>query len=230
MTHVSNNEPHKLAKIFRRNFKFIGFVASVGIIFVSGFGDVIQRAWLNKHFENFGVIVFIMGVYYGLELHHSTITRVFFAKGKPQLMLPFSLWNTLVTVSMTKVLALRFGLLGPASMNLFIDVAQIIPIHYYCSRYGVKEISLKEMLKMTATILAPGLLLGLGATVLFSHVQPGRWCYFGVLIIPVLCVLLAAVYLRAGLLDLPSGLEKLLRKVSLVKRLFGLTGEIKIQD
>jgi O-antigen/teichoic acid export membrane protein len=227
MTHISANEPHKLAEIFRRNFKFVGFVAAVGIMFVSGFGDVIQRAWLNQRWDHFSSIVFIMGVYYGLEFHHSTITRVFFAQGKPQMMMPFSLWNTLVTVSMTAFLASRFGLLGPASMNLFIDFAQIIPIHYYCSRYGVQEISLKEMLKITGTILAPGLLLGLGATILFSHVQPGRWCYFGVVMIPVLCVLLAGIYMRAGLLDLPNGLEKMIRKFSIIKYLFGLKGEME---
>lgn len=222
MTHVSANEPEKLADIFRRNFKFIGFVAAVGIMFVSGFGDVIQRAWLNKHYENFGSIVFIMGVYYGLELHHSTITRVFFAQGRPQMMLPFSLWNTLVTVTMTKFLAVRYGLLGPASMNLFIDVAQIIPIHYYCSRHGVKEISTSEMLKMSAKILLPGAAFGLAALLILSRIEPGRWCYAAILLIPVLCVLLAALYMRLGLLDLPSGLEKMLRKFSIIRRLFGL--------
>ena len=222
MTHASANEPHKLAEIFRRNFKFIGFVAAVGIMFVSGFGDVIQRAWLNKHYDNFGSIVFIMGIYYGLELHHSTITRVFFAQGKPQMMLPFSLWNTVITVSMTKFLVLRFGLLGPASMNLFIDIAQIIPIHYFCSKYGVKEISMKEMLKMTASIVGLGAIVGLIALLILSRIEPGRWCYAGVLAIPFLCVLLAAFYRRIGLLELPSGLEKMLRKTSISRRLFGL--------
>ena len=222
MTHVSTNEPHKLADIFRRNFKFVGFVAAVGIMFISGFGDVIQRAWLNQRWDNFSSIVFIMGIYYGLELHHSTITRVFFAQGKPHLMTPFSVWNTAVTVSMTGILAKRFGLLGPASMNLFIDVAQIIPIHFYCSKYGVKEISLKEMLKMSFTILMPGAVLGLAALMVFSRIPPGRWCYIAVLFIPVLCVLLAALYMRLGLLDLPSGLEKMLRKISIIRKLFGL--------
>ncbi len=222
MAHVAENEPHKLAEIFRRNFKFIGFVAAVGIMFVSGFGDVIQRAWLNKDWENFSTIVFMMGIYYGLELHHSTITRVFFAKGKAQLMLPFSLWNSVITLAMTSFLAKRFGLLGPASMNLFIDVAQIVPIHYYCSRYGVKEITTSEMLKITATILLPGALFGFLALVILDQLTPGRWCYFVVILMPVLCLLLAALYRRMGLLEFPSGLEKLILKSRISRKLFGL--------
>jgi O-antigen/teichoic acid export membrane protein len=223
MTHVASNEPHKLAEIFRRNFKFIGFVAAVGIMFVSGFGDVIQRAWLNKQWDHFAVIVFMMGIYNGLELHHSTITRVFFAQGKAQLMLPFSLWNSVITLTMTSFLAKRYGLLGPASMNLFIDVAQIIPIHYYCSRYGVKDISVSEMLKMTFTILVPGAVCGLACLVAFAQFTPGRWCYIAVLMIPFLCVLMAAAYKRVGLLEFPSGLEKMLRRTSITRKLFGIT-------
>ena len=191
-------------------------------MFVSGFGDVIQRAWLNKDWENFSTIVFLMGIYYGLELHHSTITRVFFAKGKAQLMLPFSLWNSVITLAMTSFLAKRFGLLGPASMNLFIDVAQIVPIHFYCSRYGVKEITTSEILKITATILLPGALFGFLALVILDQLTPGRWCYFVVILMPVLCLLLAALYRRMGLLEFPSGLEKLILKSRISRKLFGL--------
>ena len=222
MTHVSANEPHKLAEIFRRNFKFIGFVAAVGIMFVSGFGDVIQRAWLNKHYENFALLVFLMGIYNGLELHHSTITRVFFAQGKPQMMLPFSLWNSVITLSLTGYLATRYGLLGPASMNCFIDVAQIIPIHAFSAKYGVKEVSLKEMLKITGTIVAPGAALGFAVMLILAQIPPGRWCYFGVLAIPFICLLVAAIYKRIGLVDLPSGLENLLAKFELTRTLFSL--------
>jgi O-antigen/teichoic acid export membrane protein len=222
MAHVAENEPSKLADIFKRNFKFIGFVAAVGIMFVSGFGDVIQRVWLNKDWDNFATIVFIMGIYYGLELHHSTITRVFFAQGKPQLMLPFSLWNSVITLTMTSFLARRFGLLGPAAMNLFIDLAQIVPIHYYCSRYGVKEISTKELLKISFTILMPGAVFGALALFAFSQVTPGRWFYIVILLIPVLCLLLGAFYRRVGLLEFPGGLEKMIGKFAILRKLLGV--------
>ena len=223
MTHLSANEPHKLAEIFRRNFRFIGFVAAVGIMFVSGFGDIIQRAWLNKQYENFGLIVFLMGIYNGLELHHSTITRVFFAQGKPHLMLPFSLWNSAITVTCTTFLTKKYGLIGPAAMNCFIDIAQIIPIHIYCSKFGVKEISTREMLTMTAKIITPGAVLGLAVMLIFSHVTPGRWCYGGVLAIPFLCLGLAAIYKRMNLLDLPTGLEAILRRFKVTRLLFMLS-------
>ena len=224
MTHVSANEPHRLAKIFLRNFKFIGFVAAVGIIFVSGFGDVILRAWMSRTYDGFGVLVFLMGIYYGLELHHSTITRVFFAQGKPQLMLPFTLWNSIITVCATKYLALRFGLLGAASMNCFIDVAQIIPIHYYCSRYGVKELTLSTLLKITVSILGIGTIAGLAVLLAFHNVSLGRGSYALVFAIPIFCVLLGAVYNRLGLIDLPNGIRKMLLKVSFLAKLYGVSG------
>ncbi len=224
MTHVSANEPHKLAEIFRRNFKFIGFVAAVGIMFVSGFGDVIQRAWLNRQFEHFGLLVFLMGIYNGLELHHSTITRVFFAQGKPQMMLPFSMWNSVITLSMTGYLARRYGLIGPASMNCFIDVAQIVPIHYYCSKYGVPEISVREMLMLTLKIVGLGAMFGFITMLILAQTTPGRWSYGAVLLIPALCILIGALYRRLGLVELPSGLEAMIRRVGPVARLYGLSG------
>ena len=204
--------------------KFIGFVAAVGIIFVSGFGDVILRAWMSRTYDGFGVLVFLMGIYYGLELHHSTITRVFFAQGKPQLMLPFTLWNSIITVCATKYLALRFGLLGAASMNCFIDVAQIIPIHYYCSRYGVKELTLSTLLKITVSILGIGTIAGLAVLLAFHNVSLGRGSYALVFAIPIFCVLLGAVYNRLGLIDLPNGIRKMLLKVSFLAKLYGVSG------
>jgi O-antigen/teichoic acid export membrane protein len=225
MAHLATNEEHKLAEVFRRNFKFIGFIAAVGIMFVSGFGDVILRVWLNRQVESFGIIVFLMGIYNGLELHHSTITRVFFAKGMPQMMLPFSLWNSIITVTCTSFLTRRFGLLGPASMNCFIDVAQIIPIHYYCSRYGVQEISLKEMLKMTISIVVPGAVCGLIIMLLVSQIPPGRWCFGAVLMIPICCLVLSAGYKRFGLVDFPSGLGNVFRKYGFTRWMFALNSE-----
>lgn len=224
MTHVSANEPHRLAVIFRRNFKFLGFIAAIGIIFVSGFGDVILRAWMGKIEPGFGVIVFLMGIYNGLELHHSTITRVFFAQGKAHYMLPFTLWNSLITLSCSWIIAKKFNMVGVASMNCFIDVAQIIPIHYYCSRYGVKEVSLGEMLKITFSVVGTGIVLSLIAFLVVSQFQPGRWCYAVVLCLPIMCVLLAAIYRRLGLVTFTRGLEKLLRRFMPLRVLFGYSG------
>lgn len=227
MTHVSANEPHRLAEIFRRNFRFIGFVAAVGIVFVGGFGDVILKAWMFKSYENFGILVFLMGIYYGLELHHSTITRVFFAQGKAHLMLPFTLWNSIITVAMTKFLATRFGLIGVASMNCFIDVAQIIPIHYYCTRYGVKDLTLGELLRITFSILGIGVVFGLGALYATSHMTFSKYgSYAMVLGIIPLCVLLSVVYIRSGLVSLPNGIRMMIAKSGILKRLFGSQPEI----
>ncbi|MBS1725185.1 MAG: oligosaccharide flippase family protein [Armatimonadetes bacterium] len=222
MTHVASNEPHRLAGIFRRNFKFLGFVAAIGIIFISGFGNVILRAWMGRIEPGFGILVLLMGVYYGLELHHSTITRVFFAQGKPHLMLPFTLWNSFITLSCTWILAKKFGLVGVAGMNCFIDVAQILPIHYYCSRYGVREVSFGEMLRTTFMVLMPGLFFALVALLVTSQFQPGRWCFAVVVCLPLMCMVLAALYKRVGLVEFPIGVRKMLRRLPFMPQLFGI--------
>lgn len=213
MTHVSANEPHRLAAIFRRNFRFMGFIAAVGIIFISGFGNVIQQAWLSKHYDNFGLLVFLMGIYYGLELHHSTITRVFFAQGKPHLMLPFTLWNSGITLLCTKYLALQYGLIGVATMNCFIDVAQIVPIHYYCSRFGVKDISLGQLLKITGIVVGLGVVLSFCAMMLTSQFKTDRWTAFAIVAtIPFQCLALAFVFKKVGIIEFPEGLQRILRR------------------
>lgn len=223
MTHVSTNEPHRLAEIFRRNFRFVGFVAAVGIIFIGGFGDVILKAWMSREIEGFGILVFLMSVYYGLELHHSTITRVFFAQGKAHLMLPFTLWNSIVTVTLTNYLATRFGLVGAAGMNCFIDVMQIIPIHYYCSKFGVKEISVGELLKISFGVIGTGVAISLGVLMSLSHLTYSRsQSVLIVLAILPLCLLLAIFYKRVGLMSLPRGLEKMLFRFGITRKLFGI--------
>ncbi len=224
MAHLAHNEPHRLADIFRRNFRFVGFVAGVGIVFVGGFGDVILRAWMAKEIPGFGLLVFLMGIYYGLELHHSTITRVFFAQGKAHLMLPFTLWNSIVTLCATKYLAVRFGILGAASMNCFIDLAQILPIHYYCQRYGVREVSLVELLRITAGVIGVGAVAGLAALLIVGQLHYSRWGALGVVaFIPFLCLALAALYQRMGLMTLPDGLAKILGKNGILRRLFAVS-------
>ena len=178
----------------------------------------------GEQIEGFGVLVFLMGIYYGLELHHSTITRVFFAQGKAHLMLPFTLWNSLVTLFATKFVALQFGILGAAWMNCIIDLAQIIPIHYYCHRFGVREISFGELLKISFGVIGVGVVFGLLALMATSQMHYSRWGAMGIVVLlPILCLGLTILYQRTGLMTLPNGLEKMLGKVGILRKLFAIS-------
>lgn len=223
MTHAAKNEPEHLKAIFLRNFGFVGAVAGAGILFISGFGAIIEKVWLNREHDNFGLAVFLLGIYSAFELHHSTITRVFFARGMAHLMLPFSLVNSLTTIFVTGWAASKYGIIGVATMNCLIDVVQILPIHWYCVKYGVPGLKLSEIVRITAVTMGTSAIASF-AVLKFTHPFESRWLSFGMLFLaPIGSVLLIALFWRLRGISLPGPVERKIRKISALRKLFGLS-------
>lgn len=208
MTHVAHNEPEKFDSIFKRNFAFVGAVAVCTILLSSGFGHIIGQAWFRKSYEDLPIVVLFMGIYYTLEMLHSTITVGFFAKEKAQYMLPFTLWNSLVTVTCTVPVLKNFGLPGVAAMNLFIDVAQILPIHWYASKYILEKVTTRQLLRITFQFMASSTLAACVAFFAVSKVPVGILNYVLLPIIPVCGFLLGLVYAKLGWIQLPMGIQR----------------------
>ncbi|HLO99511.1 MAG TPA: oligosaccharide flippase family protein, partial [Fimbriimonas sp.] len=223
MTHAAKNEPEKLKSIFLRNFGFVGAIAGAGILFVSGFGSIIEWSWLNRHRDQFGLAVFLLGIYSAFELHHSTITRVFFARGLAHLMLPFSLVNSLTTIFVTAWAAQNYGFIGVATMNCLIDVVQIIPIHIYCVKYGVPGLKFSEIFRITAITMGTSTVASF-CVMMFLKPLNSRWASAGLLLLaPIGCVLLIAMFWRLKGIELPGPVERRLRKIAPLRKLFGLS-------
>jgi O-antigen/teichoic acid export membrane protein len=219
MTHVAHNEPERFNAIFKRNFAFVGAIAVCGIVLTSGFGHVIGQAWMRKSYPDFGTIVFLMGVYYALEMHHSTITVGFFSKEKAHFMLPFTLWNSCITVACTKYFATHFGLTGVASMNLLIDLAQIIPIHWYATRYILNQdksnqVTVSELLKTTALFFGTSIIISGLCFFAIKSIPLGWLNYVILLLIPILSLLLGSIYVRNGWVQLPLSIESKLKRIT----------------
>lgn len=212
MTHVAHNEPERFDELFKRNLALVGGIAVCTILFVSGFGQIIGQAWFRKSYDDLPIIVLFMGVYYTLEMIHSTITVGFFAKEKAQFMLPFTLWNSIITVTCTVPVLKTFGLPGVAAMNLFIDVAQILPIHWFASKYILTNLSAKEITWITLRFVGSSVLAAIAAYFAVSRIPVGLVNYLLLPIVPILSAVLLSIYLRLGWLTLPNSLQKKLQR------------------
>lgn len=139
MLNVATNEPARYGELLKRNLRFTTWLYGLSIIVTCAFGEVILKAWLNQEVPGFAWITMLMGIYWYLEMNFGLVTVSFFAFKRAHLMLPFALWNALVTTFGTTVIAKHFGLTGVASMNAVIDLVQIIPICLLLTRVILPE-------------------------------------------------------------------------------------------
>ncbi len=153
MARVAEHEPALFGALLRKNVLTVTTVASAGIVAIGGLGTPLVQAWLRKSDPAAGLVVLLMALYYGLEQHFSTMTRGFYARNRILWMLPFTLWNTSVTLLLTAFFARRFGIVGVAGMNLGIDLVQIVPITWITVRVLAPDIAFRPFLLRTAGIL-----------------------------------------------------------------------------
>lgn len=154
MALVAENEPAKFPELLRKNVLVVTTISAAGIVAIGGLGTPLVQAWLRKVDPAAGLVVLLMSLYYGFEQHFSTMTRGFFAKNKILWMLPFTVWNTTITLTLTAFFARRFGIGGVAAMNLGIDLVQIVPITWITVRVLAPEIPFRAFLGRTAALLA----------------------------------------------------------------------------
>ncbi|RYG79241.1 lipopolysaccharide biosynthesis protein, partial [bacterium] len=156
MTAVAAHEPRAFSELLRRNALVVATVSATGIVAIGGLGTPLIQAWIKSSDPTAGLIVLLMALYYGLEQHFSTYTRGFFAQNKIAWMLPFTIWNTTITLLLTGPLARHVGLGGVAAMNLGIDLLQIVPITYVTVRVIAPDLAFRPLLLRSTMILGTG--------------------------------------------------------------------------
>lgn len=183
MTAVAAHDPKAFSELLRRNALVVATVSATGIVAIGGLGVPLIQAWIKSTDPAAGLIVLLMALYYGLEQHFSTFTRGFFAQNKISWMLPFTIWNTTITLLLTGPLARHVGLGGVAAMNLGIDLVQIVPITYVTVRVIAPEIVFRPFLLRSVAIIGTGFAVATLFFLVSRHTPMGLrsylWIPFG---------------------------------------------------
>jgi O-antigen/teichoic acid export membrane protein len=219
MTHVAYNEKENFTPIFLRNFSITSGVVVSSVFVVSAFGESILSVWGGRQIENFGILCFIMAIYFGLESYHSVITKGFYSHNITHYLLPFTLWNSVITICCSKFLASRYGLMGIAGMNMFIDISQVVPLHWYAVKHLMPDSTLKEFLGRSMKVILPGILICVPIVWITTLYHAGILGWIGALSIPVVSLGLLAVYVRLGLVETTENFLKLMRKIPIMKQI-----------
>ncbi len=208
MLNTASNDPSSFSEILKRNLRFTTWLYSFTIIIACSFGEVILGAWLHKAYAGFAWISVLMGIYWYLEMNFGLITVTFFAYKRAHLLLPFALWNALVTTFCTTLFAKSLGLLGVGLMNALIDLAQIVPICLLLTR----KVLPKESTTLFIRYLAFPMLLSASLSVAVVFLL--RWLMVWVnplpllVLIPLCWVAFPIVFIKLKWMPLPSKLSE----------------------
>jgi O-antigen/teichoic acid export membrane protein len=213
MTHTAQNDEKNFTPIFLRNFSITSGVVASSIFVVSAFGESLLAIWTDRQIEHFGVLCFMMSIYFGLEAYHSIITRGFYAFNKTHFLLPFTLWNSVITLLFSKALAKKFGLIGIAGMNVFIDVTQIIPLHWFAAKLVLRDVSAFELLKRSLKVIVPCLLVCIPIVWVTTTFHSKNISYFFVFLTPIVSLSVLASLIRLELIETTENFVKIMRKI-----------------
>ena len=206
MVATAEHEPHLFPELVRRNVLTVATVASAGIVALGGLGTPLVQTWIRQPAPAGGIVVLLMAAYYGMEQHFSTYTRAFFARNKIQWMLPFTLWNTGVTLLATAPLVRAYGLGGVAAMNVLIDLVQFVPIAWITVHLVAPGLDLRALLLRTGAILGVGFAVALPLYLLTREAAPGRTSLLLCIAAPLPGALTLAILLRSGLGTMPQAI------------------------
>lgn len=208
MAAVAAHEPLAFSSLLRRNALVVATVASAGIIAFGGVGTPLFQALFRRSDPSVGLVVLLMALYYGLEQHYSTYTRGFFAQNKITWMIPFTVWNTTVTLLLTAPIARAYGLGGVAAMNLVIDLAQFVPITWITVRIVAPGLEVKPLLFRSGAILGTGFVIALFFFALTRGVPLGVSSFAWVPVAWIPGALTLSVLLASGIGLMPDALWK----------------------
>ncbi|MEI7577113.1 MAG: lipopolysaccharide biosynthesis protein [Armatimonadota bacterium] len=221
MVHAAQNEPETFRHILRRNVSFFSVLYACAMVVSSGFAVVILKAWLRIDYPGFAELSILLAIYYALEMNFSTITTAFYAFKQAHLLFPFALWNAIVTVAATGPMSKKYGLMGLGWMNAFIDVVQIVPIHWLLTRTVVRDDSMWWYIRRLVSAIGAATVIAVGISWALRAVPVGREAAAFVVLMPVSSLGAFVVATRLRLVELPNSVREKLARRKLAVKLFG---------
>jgi hypothetical protein len=205
---ASRTSGNRFNELFIRNSGFIATLGVCGIMVICAIGEPLVKLLLQNQTSNVGLVVFLMGIYCAFEMNSTSYVRAFAAHNKAYYTIPFSIFNAIVTAVLTKTVALSYGLVGLASMNIAIDLVQFIPLQLYTWKLLLRGSSFKEVVLVPTRIFIVGIFFSVPtyfASKNVSSLSEAVPYYIGVTIVSVLC-LVALVKMK--FVSVPNGIKQ----------------------
>lgn len=163
-TRLAHTDEAAFTESVERNVRFALVLSSSIVLVPCALSECILRTWLghDKFVSLPPGIVWVtplMALYRTLELVYGSISGAFFAKGVPQYVLPFSVFNAVVTVVATVPMYRWQGIAGVGIMNALIDIVQLAPMIILLKRFAIPRLSIREVAASFAGILGLALVI-----------------------------------------------------------------------
>lgn len=217
MIQAREKGPEAFAHSVNHNLRMALLVVVVALAIPCSFGSTFGRAWLGTHFApEIGWTMVLMGSYYAMAIFGGVAAQVIMATGKVEQVLPFTIFNGAVTLLASPFVAMRYGIVGVAVMNLGINLVQFVPLMAVTLRMAMDGPETRR----TLAALSGTLLIGVGAVsagvALSNWLVTQGWNWGFLVGAPLLMVVVSAAVVGLGLSPMPhlfSRIKALGRKV-----------------
>lgn len=152
-----------------------------------------------------------LGIYRMFECLYSAVAVIIYAKGSPEKIVPFTLWNALATLFLSYPAVLWKGLTGIVIMNLGIMVLQFIPLMVMTLRTCAPELPRWPLIRTFIVMIGLGVLVGSGAFAVAKFGYEQGWGLATVLTAPLFMGLALVLFVKTGLAEAPAVITKRLR-------------------
>jgi len=183
----------------------------VGGLFSATGNQVLMAVFGLKSLPNAELVLVLMGGYYAMELALGVLTRVATVSAKAYIGWPFSIFNSVCTLTFTGFAAKNFGLNGVGVMNLCIDLVQIGVFSFVVDHYVFQGRFRLKISGMMYRFFGVSFVL-LGGIFMLSEYARNSFGLWSIMAYPILVIptTWAVVYFAGG--AIPSQLAAFIRK------------------
>lgn len=197
-------------------YSMIGLGLGISLILVPcGFALAILKVWAGNNpavTPVTDVVLLLLAIYFTFELFFIMLTKAFYAQGNMHYMAPFSIFNGIATLLLTVPMVRNFGLVGVAVQNVFIDLAQLVPMLFVVRKYAAKELRVWSQLFNVLLSVGIGITIAVGSFYMVRLEVFANSPWLAIALIPVFSG--ATFFLLVGLrlTPMPEDVRKLLRR------------------
>lgn len=151
LTRLATVDEEGFHRAIERNVRFALAFGCSFLLVPCAFSASLLTFWLHGQFvqANPGAVLVMpfMALYRALEIAFGVMTTSYYARGKPQYALPFTVFNAGVTVFATVPMYHWLGIAGVGLMNAGIDLLQIVPMALALRKFAAPRINFSELVK-----------------------------------------------------------------------------------
>jgi O-antigen/teichoic acid export membrane protein len=205
---------------------------SVGVSFIlvpAGFGLPFLSVWLGPGMPALGPAILLGIAFYRMvQIYGQTFSMAFFAAGKPQISLPFGVFNALVTVTMTAVALKFYGLIGAVYMNVGIAAVMFLAYGPVARMTAVRQLPLGSLMaKSIASVAIGGAFTWAGYELSHQTELGGSLRWVGLACIPAASLLCVGTLIAFRLCPVPAPIHS---RLSRLKSRLLRRGEVMPRD